>query len=375
MHELTVNLHMHTRYSDGLGSHADIAQAALEAGLDVVIVTDHNVLVNGFEGYHRKNGRKTLMLVGEEVHDQARLPQKSHLLVLGAGREMAPHAHDPQNLVDRVNQAGGLSFIAHPRDPALPLFHEDDISWENWEVNGYTGIELWNGLSELKTHVKNWGDAFFYGFFPRYLAHGPLPEVLERWDSLLAQGKKVVAVGGSDAHALKIKVGPIRREIYPYQFHFRTINTHLLTPAPLSGDLAADRKMIYQAFQRGHCFIGYDYPATTRGFRFTAQGSNGMAWMGDTLELDGAATLQVRLPFITECRLIKDGQVIKTWTKHEVCTHITREPGVFRVECYIHYSGKRRGWIYSNPIYLRPPGPPDRQNQGPQWSQITLPDF
>jgi hypothetical protein len=375
MHELIVNLHMHTRYSDGYGSHADIAQAALEAGLDVVIVTDHNILVNGFEGYHRKSGRKILMLIGEEVHDQARLPQKSHLLVIGASREMAPFASDPQRLIDRINQSGGLSFIAHPRDPALALFHEDDISWENWEVNGYTGIELWNGLSELKTHIKHWGNAIFYAYFPQYLAHGPLPEVLERWDLLLAAGNRVVAVGGSDAHALDIKVGPLRRTIFPYQFHFRAINTHLLVPNPLSSELSADRQMIYQAFRRGNCFVGYDYPASTRGFRFTAQGNNGMLNMGDEDRINGSVTLQIRLPFKTECQLIKDGRLLKSWTNHEVCAHITKEPGVYRVECYIQYLGKRRGWIFSNPIYLRDANSSLSPNDGPQWSQTTLPVF
>ncbi len=45
MEEIIVNLHMHTHYSDGTGSHMDIALAAIECGLDAVIVTDHNVLV------------------------------------------------------------------------------------------------------------------------------------------------------------------------------------------------------------------------------------------------------------------------------------------------------------------------------------------
>ncbi|HCR71516.1 MAG TPA: histidinol-phosphatase, partial [Anaerolineae bacterium] len=38
MHEITINLHMHTRYSDGSGTHKDIATAAFKAGVDVVIV-------------------------------------------------------------------------------------------------------------------------------------------------------------------------------------------------------------------------------------------------------------------------------------------------------------------------------------------------
>ncbi len=33
IHEIIVNLHMHTRYSDGAGSHADIAAAAMKAGI------------------------------------------------------------------------------------------------------------------------------------------------------------------------------------------------------------------------------------------------------------------------------------------------------------------------------------------------------
>jgi predicted metal-dependent phosphoesterase TrpH len=53
MHEIVVNLHMHTRYSDGTGTHKDIAHAAIKTGLDAVIVTDHNVLVQGVEGYYR----------------------------------------------------------------------------------------------------------------------------------------------------------------------------------------------------------------------------------------------------------------------------------------------------------------------------------
>ena len=36
----------------------------------------------------------------------------------------------------------------------------------------------------------------------------------------------------------------------------------------------------------------------------------------------------------------------------DICSHITTEPGVYRVEVYIPYRGKRRAWIFSNPIYI-----------------------
>src|SRR3989304_3847025 len=108
MHEVIINLHMHTRYSDGSGIHKDIAAAALKADVDAVIVTDHNVLVHGFEGYYKEKNKKILMLIGEEVHDQARDPQKNHLLVFGANREVAAFAKKPQNLINQVHEAGGL---------------------------------------------------------------------------------------------------------------------------------------------------------------------------------------------------------------------------------------------------------------------------
>ncbi|KPL84060.1 hypothetical protein SE15_02420 [Thermanaerothrix daxensis] len=75
--------------------------------------------------------------------------------------------------------------------------------------------------------------------------------------------------------------------------------------------------------------------------------------MGDSLEVNGGVTLQIRLPRPAECRLIKDGQVIKIWRRQEVCAWITQEPGVYRVECYLPYLGQQRGWIFSNPIYLK----------------------
>ncbi|MEA3351913.1 MAG: PHP domain-containing protein, partial [Chloroflexota bacterium] len=144
MHEYVINLHIHTPYSDGCGSHEEIAQAAMKAGLDAVIVTDHNVWVNGPQGYYQNGDQRVLMLVGEEVHDQTRKPQKNHLLIFGAERELATWAKNPQRLIDRAGDADALTFLAHPVDPAAPAFDETDLSWVDWDIHGFTGIELWN---------------------------------------------------------------------------------------------------------------------------------------------------------------------------------------------------------------------------------------
>ncbi|HAE60556.1 MAG TPA: hypothetical protein DCG54_13900 [Anaerolineae bacterium] len=353
MHELIVNLHMHTRYSDGTGSHGDIGRAALRAGVDVVIVTDHNVLVEEAQGYFREGRQRCLLLVGEEIHDQARQPQKNHLLVFNAQRELATFANDPQILIDNVRRAGGLSFLAHPTDAACPPIGETAIDWVDWQVQGYNGIELWNGFSELKTRSLTIFHALFYLFFPQFIGHGPDPSLLERWDSLLNQGRRLVAIGGSDAHALHISKGPLKRTVFPYEWHFQTVNTHIFTPTPLTGQLEEDTRMVYEALAAGHCFVAYDLPASTRGFRFSAQGREKSAMMGDEISAEGSLTLQVRLPQNAEGRLLKDGKVIRQWNSQEAISHITTQPGVYRVETYLNFLGRRRGWIFSNPIYVR----------------------
>jgi hypothetical protein len=258
MHEIILNLHMHTRYSDGAGSHADIAAAAMHAGLDAVIVTDHNVLVNGPAGYKKAGDRRVLMLVGEEIHDQARNPQKNHLLVFGTPRELSTYAYDPQLLIDTATRDGALTFIAHPIDPAAPSVHEGDISWVDWSVQGFTGLELWNGFSEFKPRIKSMLHAIYYVYNPHRINRGPLPEAIRRWDELLSAGKKVVAIGGSDAHSHVMHLGPLARTVFPYEFHFRTVNTHVNLPRPLGTDAASDTSMILDALRHGHCFIGYD---------------------------------------------------------------------------------------------------------------------
>ena len=353
MHEYILNLHMHTPYSDGTGSHEEIAHAAIQAGIDVVIVTDHNIWVDGPERYYQDDEGRVLLLVGEEVHDRTRIPQKNHMMVFGVADEMAAFAKEPQQLIDKVNEHGGLTFIAHPHDPEALQFNEEDLSWVDWDVHGFTGIELWNAMSEFKGLLKNKLAAIYYAYNPEAVGHGPYPVVIQKWDEITLTGQRVVAVGGSDAHALHANLGPLKRVLFPYEFHFRAVNTHIFTEQALTGDLIQDRQAVFQALRKGHAFVGYDLPAATRGFKFTAQGMGKNAWMGDEISSQYGVTLQIRLPQRAECILIRDGIPIKNWTNRDVTSYTATDPGVYRIEAYLKYRGKRRGWIFSNPIYIR----------------------
>jgi hypothetical protein len=354
MKEILLNLHMHSTLSDGHKSYSQIAAAAGQCELDVIIITDHNVFPNGLEGYYDTPSRRVLVLTGEEIHDQARDPQKNHLLVFNTRQDLSHLGDRTQVLVDRINQTGGMAFIAHPVEHELKAFGEPDISWVDWTVNGITGLELWNGLSEIKNVSSNILEAAFYALFPAYLAHHPLPETLTIWDDLLKKGQRMVAVGGADAHCIPYHIGPFTHDVLPYEYHFKSINNHLLLPQELSGKAEVDKKAIYQALKKGCSFIGYDLPHSTRGFRFTAQGASSTAEIGDEITVQGGITFQIQIPAQAKILLIRDGQVVQRWKGSQVGTYTTNQPGAYRVEAWIQFLGKRRGWIFSNPIYVRP---------------------
>ncbi len=372
MIEAAGNMHMHTYYSDGEGWHDDIANGAIEAGLDFVIVTDHNIWVDGVEGYYENENGRVLMLIGEEVHNVRRRPQASHFLAYGADRELASFAADPQRLIDETNAAGGYGFLAHPHERDLPIVNETNLGWHDWDIEGFAGLEIWNYMSNLKdSMVDIWSGMRIKNKHLAMLRTVPLadkPEnhitappakTLALWDKWLAEGKKISAIGGSDAHAAKIKVWPIfERILYPYAFLFRAVNTHLRLPRAFTGDVEHDKMMVLDAIGNGRSWIGYDAPHSTAGFRFTGQSrnkgsGNHKGSMGDEIRFDGSATLQVRTPAKANIRIVRHGEVVASVKNNTNLTHTPREKGAYRVECTIKHAGKERGWIYSNPIYLR----------------------
>ena len=81
-----------------------LARIAGGAGLDFVVITDHNIYEPGLDGW--VDG--VLVLVGEEVHDPDRQPQSSHLLCFDIHEDVAGLAADPQAVIDAVASPGRL---------------------------------------------------------------------------------------------------------------------------------------------------------------------------------------------------------------------------------------------------------------------------
>jgi len=352
MSEIVASLHNHTLYSDGSAPHFRLFDEAISAGIDVLITTDHNVLVREADQYYHKGSRHLLFLAAEEIHDQDREPQKNHMLVIGARKELAQFAHSPQLLINEASAAGAATFLAHPNESELPMVHEPDISWVDWDIAGFTGLEIWNHFSEFKDAARDFWKMLFFAFFPEHYPRGPRPETLAMWDELLSSGQKVAAVGGADAHAIQFSWSILHKVIFPYKFHFSSVNTHLVVGEEFTFDLDHDRDMVIQALKNGSAFVGYDLPASTRGFRFTAETDSSRVSMGETISIENGATIRIHLPLPVKARLIRNGKVINQWEGTSNLVTTAHESGAYRVECTIEYHGMERGWIFSNPIYI-----------------------
>lgn len=350
--EIVANIHIHTKYSDGEKMQLEIAEIAARNDLDVIFITDHNIYVEGFDKYYDFAGKKVLLITGEEIHDINRIPQKNHLLTLGVSHSHSNITGKLQDLINKISKDGGLTFIAHGFDPALPAFGEEDLSWADWSVEGFTGLELWNNLSEFKIRVKSKLQGIFYAFFPDLLAKEPPVQLRKIWDRFLKEGKKVVAIGGSDAHTLIYKFGPFIKEVFPYRYHFRTINTHILLPSPRTFVPEPDSKIILRSLKSGNAFIANDHIKPSKGFCFYAELHGKKFSMGEEIFFRRGLLIHARLPFPAKCFLIRNGTPIIRYDKTTKIDYPVTGRGVYRLECYRNQFFRSRGWIFSNPIYI-----------------------
>ena len=352
MIELTGNLHIHTGYSDGELYHAALAAAAAKAGLDFIITTDHNVFVSGVDCWVEfPGGRRVLVLAGEEIHHQDRIPQKNHLLTLGTHTDLSRLASDPQALLDAVGNAGGAAFLAHPYDPAAPLVHEEALGWVAWDAQGYAGLEIWNYMSEFKSLLHSRLDMLSYALFPSLGIRGPDAETLALWDRLLAEGKRVAAVGGSDAHGHAYSMGPLRKVVFPYEYLFRTVTQHVLVEK-VSGDVETDGRSITDALKKGSGWVAYDLSKRSKGFRFWAEAGAGNAGPGDEISFAPGLVLKAVFPFAAEWRIIHAGKGLVGRGSGVKAEFSPSGPGTFRLEAHRRFRGRMRGWIFSNPVYI-----------------------
>jgi hypothetical protein len=260
--------HLHSWYSDGRRTPAEIGALARAAGLDFVNSSEHNTH-SAHPHWADVAGDDLLVMLGEEV-----TTRNGHVVALGT---------DPGTFVDwryrardnrfgrfarRIRQAGGLVVPAHPHATCVGC---------NWKF-GFgeaDAVEVWNG------------------------PYTPDDEVaLADWDSMLVASVRdgrdwIPAMGNSDAHRDPDTVG-----------HPQTV--------VLADDLT--REAIQEGIRAGRSYVA---ESSRVSLSFTASGGRGEhAGIGERLETgrDTPVTVRLEVTGAPRCtvRLVTDQGVLFT---------------------------------------------------------------
>jgi len=342
-------IHLHSAYSfDGRTPVAEIIRAANKNRVDFLLLTDHSSLKardEGFEGWH--DG--TLLIVGEEI-----APRFNHYLAFGLQESAANTGETPempvQTTIDRVRTRGGMGFIAHPDHEGAALFHVKQYPWIDWTVSGYTGIGIWDFMTDWQKSLSGYPRAILSYAFPAFFLRGPSPSTLSRWD-LLAQERRVVGIGELDNHDTLKRILGVNFSLFPYARVFRLIRTHVLTTCPLSGNGPDDIITLLGALKSGRVYVALDYYRSSSGFSLLLAEEGRRATMGDVFHLRRSAELKASVPYPGRIAIIRNGALFNRATGKAISVIIS-EPGVYRVEVYLKVFGSYHPWIYSNPIYV-----------------------
>jgi hypothetical protein len=297
-------------------------RAAKKAGVDVVLLTDHDNLrarEHGQEGWH--DG--VLLLVGEEITP----PESNHYLAFGTEGHTRRGDRSAAEVVAAVEAAGGFGFAAHPFSEGSKLFKRHGMPFP--DLDCVSGIEVWSFVNDTGEAVERYRDVVRFLASPNHFIDHPPARNLRRWDELNRK-RRVLAIGGLDAHQIGLRIGPfVPLRLMSYKRSFRTLRTHVW----LDGE--PTRESVFDALREGRSYIAMDGLAPARGFTFS----------------DDAGTLRIRTPREARIRLLRDGEEVATATGREL-DHAPEAPGSYRAEAYLDALGRERTWILSNPTRL-----------------------
>lgn len=339
-YDLTCVIHLHSTYSDGSGTVAQIARAANRAGIDVVLLTDHDTLEAKRRGEERW-WDDALVLVGEEVSPTDR----DHYLAFGIETEISRRLTGPE-ISRAVKDAGGFGFAAHPFSRGFEPLKRPGIPFG--DLDRVDGVELWSFLNDTGERVRGPLDVARLILAPQTIIGGPPEGNLREWDRL-CQARRVVAIGGLDAHQFGVRIaGRVPIRAMSYKRLFKQLHTHVMTTSAPTRELAHDRALVYEGLREGRCYIAVDAIAPARGFAFWADGPGGTVPMGGEAAA-GDWTLHVQTPRAAHIRLVRDGAPVAETDGSELY-HVIEGSGVLRTEVEL----ENRTWILSNPCYFRP---------------------
>jgi len=326
--ELRGAWHVHTTASDGRAPLDTVVRAAREAGLQFLVVTDHNVRDPAAPTYMHG----VLVIPGTEISSPV-----GHIVAVGVPRALTP-AEKAGNPFDAVAALGGRAVVAHPFQPRRP-FRGD---WADPRIAGVEPVSNDSFWGKTLAGRRNRAFALAALAAPWDGARTVLElyadpdEELHRFDALTAAtrgaGRAPPAfLCSADAHG------------WPsYRAAFLAFSMHV--PVTLTGDAARDAGAVLDALLERQAICVFD--GVHAGWQ-------------STLRLDGspgARELTLQAPYAgAEVRIFRDGRLVRSTPQAPAgATALCGaggpacEPGIWRAEAHIG----PRPWIFTNPVVI-----------------------
>lgn len=349
--EVRMAYHVHSARSDGTGTPASIAAAARDAGIDVVILTDHADGTRIAEPPQRLDG--VLLVDAAEISTWA-----GHYVALGAAPSPYPLGGTPASVVEDVARLGGFGVVAHPGSA------KDSLKWRDWDVP-FGGVEWLNADSEWRDQPLRLVEALVtypWAAVPTITAllDRPVSE-LRAWDRRAAR-TPTVGIAAHDAHARvglsgvgEPYEGTVALSVPGYASMFRAFSNVVRVGAGEWGrDAAADAASVMAAVRGGHLYSVITGRGAGRVVTFAATSGGTTATMGDQLSPAGGVTFvaETTAPSDATSTLVCDGRAVASADGPRLVWSTPSPPGACRLEVAVGLS-PAAPWLVTNPIYVR----------------------
>lgn len=380
----------HTHAGDSThtgGTLPELLAGAREAGVEVVLLTDHFRPPRDFMASWRGLREGVLFIPGSECRGFLVHPQES---ILAHMDETTP------TFLRKVTEDGGLAFLSHIEErPDHPMDGLDGMEIYNRHWDAKRDFTTLIALALKLTHpaeVATLTEALRR--FPEEILAAQIDypaDYLAKWDEESPR-RRLTGIAANDAHhnqvfvvkmvdeatvLLGTIVDPdekmqrvsalvrpsirdltrghqpgdtlVRLDFDPYPASFRSVSTHLFAPT-------LDESAIREALRRGHAYVSHDWMGDPRGFRFDLYPGGTdtpEAFMGDEMPFREGQRLEARFPLpCSRIRLLRNGAQVALGRGYRL-DHRVQETGVYRVEGWVSLDAEERCWILSNPIHLR----------------------
>ncbi len=365
-------LNVHTRESIGSGTIQQIVQAAQNAKLDFVMLTDLNHFESAVEDFYANNllvlaGGKYSYLDSRLIHYSAGdMPDNQDELTakMNLGANLGEAQLQLSDILTKKAQDNhrSLTILAHP--------YKTGFDWAGDIAEGMDGVEIINVKSlafrawEMSKVSVLWS-LVIYPFQPALsfirLVSEPSEEI-NKWD-LEAQKRKFFVYAGAEASARAIPWSNYLLRFPSYQRSFELFTNHVLLTSELTGQLQNDRQKIFQALKQGNFYTSFDLIGNPKGFYSEIIDGTRSYAMGSNVKLREGMKLRIKLPQeiqnFYEVVIYRNGMREETFNQADSEYALT-QPGTYRIQIRVSFyfpvpdAKKWVTWIYTNPFFVTP---------------------